>query len=413
MKRYLMTIFTGILLILSSNSYAKEDCEECHKKITVSVSHETVSCVKCHEPEGDHYALAADFKNNAKGCLSCHEEYEGMLKSPMHTRNKEKRYVKDIFEQYDPEFFGKNCEGCHVRSCMDCHAESNTPHKITKPGTRICLDCHNDYYIGADYTGLGIREDHERYQRGIKAAGKYHQKMLPDVHYEKGMDCGKCHSMKSLAIGRPSSKVCKDCHSTDKGVIEHSIDAHLQKMACSTCHAAWAPVEYGTFWMKFEEDARKDYFKWLKSPSEDYRKSSYKRFNRRPHIGVNKDGRYAPIRPMFINIFSLIRNKKALFENKVLSYDYRVFAPHTIRRETRLCPTCHEKKEAFLIYDNESRIFMPEKDGMPFKSFKNGKNANVFDGRAVTPYEYRDIHDLYTDNKTLQLKKWNNLLKVF
>jgi len=413
MKKYLMTIFTGILLILSSNSYAKEDCGECHEEIIVSASHESTTCIDCHEPEGDHYAPAADFKSGAKGCLKCHEEYTGMLESPMHTMDKEKLYVKDVFEQYDPDFFGKNCEGCHVNSCIDCHGENNTPHKITKPGTSVCLKCHNDYFVGADYSGLGIREDHERYQRGIEVAGKYHQAMLPDVHYEKGMDCGECHSMESLSSGKLSSKECNDCHIPDKNILEHSIDAHLLKMECSTCHAAWAAVEYGTFWIKFEGDARKDYFKWIKSPSEDYSKSSYKRYNRRPHIGVNEEGKYVPIRPMFINIFSLIRNQSAMLENKVLSYDYKVFAPHTIRRETRLCATCHENKEAFLIYDNESRIFMPEKDGMPFKSFKDGEKANIFGGRVVTHEEYELINELYMDNKTLQIKKWQDLLESF
>jgi len=66
-------------------------------------------------------------------------------------------------------------------------------------------------------------------------------------------------------------------------------------------------------------------------------------------LGINKAGKYAPIRPMFINVFSLIKGENALIENKVISYDYRIFSPHTIRRETRLCPTCHEDKETFLI----------------------------------------------------------------
>jgi len=89
--------------------------------------------------------------------------------------------------------------------------------------------------------------------------------MLPDVHYEKGMRCGNCHSMSSLANGKSSSKTCIDCHKPDKNVLEHRIQAHLTKMECSSCHAAWAPVEYGTFWIKFEENAITDYFRWVKN----------------------------------------------------------------------------------------------------------------------------------------------------
>lgn len=415
MKKFLMTGFIShlLILIIISTTCATENCINCHKDTLSLTTHKNTECIDCHPKNDNHYDLAADFATKAKGCLSCHKEYTNILNSPMHTRINEKNYANRVFERYDKSFFDKNCSGCHISSCTDCHSGNNNYHDISIPKSSSCLKCHNDYYVGADYTGLGIREDHERYQRGIKVNSVFHQKMLPDIHYEKGLECGECHSMSSLSKGERFSKNCIDCHKIDRNILEHSIDAHIDKMECSTCHAAWSAIEYGTFWIKFEGNAKIEYFRWVKSPSNYYRKSSYKRLNTRPHIGINEKGKYAPIRPQFINIFSLIRGNSAIVENKVLSYDYKIYTPHTIRRETRLCNSCHESKNTFLIFDNDTRIFMPEKDGLPFSSFTDGSLATISNGSIVTLEKYKDINKIFIEKRSLQIQKWQQVLEIF
>ena len=80
--------------------------------------------------------------------------------------------------------------------------------------------------------------------------------MLPDVHAERGMTCAACHTMRSLQEGKRAARTCRDCHpAPSRSVPEHSFAAHLEKMECVACHAAWAPQEYGTFLVR-AADAR-------------------------------------------------------------------------------------------------------------------------------------------------------------
>ena len=128
------------------------------------------------------------------------------------------------------------------------------------PGARLkndaCTRCHKGYFVGWDYQGRAPREDHARYQRGAVADGEPYLKMLPDVHAERGMTCAACHTMRSLQEGKRAAKTCRECHpAPSRDVPEHSFSAHLEKMECEACHAAWAPQEYGTFLVR-AHDAR-------------------------------------------------------------------------------------------------------------------------------------------------------------
>ena len=41
---------------------------------------------------------------------------------------------------------------------------------------------------------------------------------------------------------------------------EHAFSAHLEKMECEACHAAWAPQEYGTFLVRAQTPEQEEAF---------------------------------------------------------------------------------------------------------------------------------------------------------
>ncbi len=327
----------------------------------------------------ENAAKAADFSGGAEACLSCHGEYAGVLSSAMRTRIKEGLFIQKTFSGVDVNFGGKNCGGCHVQSCLDCHVTG-------KPAVNDCLRCHNVGNTGADYAGMGIREDHERYQRGPVFNGVNYMKMLPDVHFEKGITCGGCHTMRSIAGSGPA-KQCGECHSYSKKVIDHSIKEH-GNVACVSCHAAWSPAEYGAFYVRLRESASREYFRSVRQLNNEYVKSSFMRLNVPPHLGKNVNGRYVPIRPRLAFFTDVYRNNTAGRENRMLSNLWEPFTPHTVRLETLTCEACHNNRRKYILEKDEDRIFLPEKDGLEISGFHDSSFFRMDRGLFTTEEDY-------------------------
>ncbi len=182
----------------------------------------------------------------AAACLRCHESARGVLEGRMATRSGERALARRAFGVEGDRFFASACAGCHVAKCADCHGEE--PHRAGRPRNEACLRCHNGYSAGWEYEGRAPREDHARYRRGATAQGEPFLRMLADVHFERGMSCADCHTMKSLQEGKRAARGCRDCHTpAASSSPEHAIAAHLEKLSCVACHASWAAQEYGTF----------------------------------------------------------------------------------------------------------------------------------------------------------------------
>jgi hypothetical protein len=419
MTKFLATAFISLFLIsfflLTGGALALDtqgkDCKDCHE-LSLTGAHKNTPCKSCHAETSEHFAKAADFSGKAEGCLRCHEDYKNMLHSEMRTRDTEQKYAEDAFGSLDNRFFSKNCSGCHLTSCTDCH-EGKTPHDIVKPSTETCLKCHNGYFTGIEYIGLGQREDHERYDRGISHKGENYAKMLPDIHHEKGMDCAACHSMKSLAEGMKSSKSCTDCHEIKNTSIEHSVPEHMEKLECHSCHSAWASQEYGTFWIRFKNTKYSDYFRWLKSADDNYAKSSHTKIYSPPPLGINKAGKYSPVRPMFLAFCTyIVKDKVQGKENAMASNRFKAFFPHTVRRETVTCESCHANDRRLMRNSDDNRTFHPDEDGLPIKNFFNSREYYVANGRFINNEEYRTITGSSDEYKKLTVKKWIELNSV-
>jgi len=400
-----------MLLCLSSFGFALKSCTgSCHNDIVNVGNHKGVSCISCHVPDEKKHVKSVDFDT----CLACHKNYKDIRKASMYTKSNEKEFVHKVFDKVDMKFYDKNCNTCHVKSCSGCHEIDKKKHSIAKPGNKTCLKCHNSYFIGHEYVGLGIRDDHERYQRGIEFDNKSYMKMSPDIHFEKGLKCADCHDMASISKAGKSSKSCTDCHKkVDKTVIEHQIEKHMTKLECYTCHSSWVAMEYGTFWIKFENSSYKKYFRWLTYNNDEYAKSSFYKINDRVLIGKNKKGKYAPIRPEFIIFYTILKDDMVQGEeNEFLGGYFKAVFPHTIRRETVTCEYCHDNEKTYLLQKDEDRIFLPEKDGLKIKNFYNSKEFNMLNGNFISEEEFKKISKKDKKYYKFYIKKKKQILEL-
>jgi hypothetical protein len=205
--------------------------------------------------------------------------------------------------------------------------------------------------------------------------------MLPDVHFRAGLACTACHTMQSMLAGAKSARKCRDCHRPSLKIAAHRIGAHLDRLACTACHAAWSPQEYGTFFLRFTEPARKEDFDLRPLPSSEYLRSSYLRRQDLPPLGLDSSGLVSPIRPEFIAYYTDIgQARRGGRENLLLAAEWRAFSPHTIQRGTAGCAACHDNPRRFLAEPEAERIFLLRKDGLTLDSFWNRSGQRVVNG---------------------------------
>lgn len=404
----MLCIAVCFLDVNASSGIAGENCTLCHQ-VALKGIHAALPCTSCHGDKVKAIGNPASAVNRAVGCIGCHQGYGALFDHAMATGSREKSFVERTIGKSDPDFFRKNCNSCHLGGCTDCHG--GTGHAIAKATDRSCFACHKGYFVGTDYYGMAPREDSLRYQRGEVAYGETYLKMLPDVHAEAGLTCGACHSMNSLVSGAKSSKKCIDCHKVKRTVIEHGISAHLEKMECFACHSAWAPQEYGTFYLRFANSTSQDYFR-VKRNSGDYVKSAYLRKQDAPPLGINAGGKVSPIRPEFIMYFTDIRNDRPVgTENRLLSAEWKAFFPHTVRRGVVMCDGCHDNPRRFIMEKKEDRIYQLQADGMTLPSFWERTGQKVVNGDFLSISRYSQMSKKGPSYWRGYIEKWQRLIK--
>lgn len=347
-------------------------------------------------------APAAD---ESRACVSCHATARAVLGGPMAMRSGQRAFAHRAFGHADGEqFFSATCSGCHVASCGDCHGE--TAHPKRPPANDACLRCHRGYSAGWEFEGKAPREDHSRYQRGATSQGEPYLRMLPDVHFERGMTCADCHAMGSMHVGgrKPS---CRDCHpSPSPSVPEHAIAAHLETMECVSCHAAWAAQEYGTFLVRTAGDREAEAFAPLRAAGE-WRRSAHLRRQDAPPLGVNAAGRVAPVRPRYI---LLVSDSARSIENRLVAAEWRTFTPHTVRRGTVTCNGCHENARRFLLEADSDRIYRIDDDGIPLRSYFNSEGQTVVNGSFMPRERYERMNVKSPEYNRQAIRQWQNIL---
>jgi hypothetical protein len=367
------------------------------------------ACVTCHSPQPERGATTAPlFVERAEGCDVCHRGHGRIFEHAMGRRGGEKLFAQRTYGRFDSGFWGKNCDSCHLKGCSDCHGDAG---HIRKPTVADCQNCHKGYYTGWDYSGRAPREDNMRYQRGMAVNGETFLKMLPDVHYSAGMVCGDCHSMESLASGMKSSKQCRDCHRPGMKPVEHRIPAHMERLECYACHSAWAPQEYGTFFLRFRDPKLKEDFDLKAGGSPDYLRSAYLKKQDAPPLGINGRGRISPIRPFFIAYYTDIMSaRNSGPENTLLAAEWRAYFPHTIQRGSVTCEGCHDNPTRFLLEPEALRIYQLRKDGMQLESFWLQDGQRVVNGSFMDAGRYLRMSGKSPAYTKAYIEKWKTFL---
>jgi len=418
MVRWTMLCIAACWLALSAASgWGAENCKVCHR-VVLTGSHAALPCLSCHERESGTLADPAARAIRARGCVGCHAGYARIFDQAMGTRLKERLFVERSVGRFNAGFFENRCGSCHLTGCADCHGGSG--HQLARPRDRDCFACHRGYFVGTDYYGMAPREDSLRYRRGEKAYGQQFLKMTPDVHAEAGLSCGTCHGMASLIAGAKSSKGCRDCHRVSQRVVEHRIAAHLEKLECYACHAAWAAQEYGTFYLRFTESASQEDYEVAENAG-GWVKSAYLRKQDAPPLGLNAAGRVSPIRPQFQLYYSeLLYDRPVgnwssqgadIMENRLLAAEWKAFFPHTVRRGTVMCEGCHDNPRRYLMEPPEDRIYQLQADGMTLGSFWDRSGQRVVNGDFLPPARYRAVTARTPNYQRAYLEKWQGLIK--
>jgi hypothetical protein len=189
-------------------------------------------------------------------------------------------------------------------------------------------------------------------------------------------------------------------------VPEHAITAHVERMECVACHAAWAPQEYGTFLVKGGTQDQQESFSVLPAWGE-WRKSAYLRRQDAPPLGLNAAGRTAPIRPQFILFAS---DPARGWENRLLAAEWKAFTPHTVRRGTVTCGGCHEAPRRYLLEKDDERMYLLEKDGLPLRSFWNREGQRIANGSFFPENRHAEMNRKTPAYVRRHLEQWQKLL---
>ena len=399
-----------LLLVSVLPLWGADLCSLCHgREVRVTGAHRAVTCRECHQAAGRPLVRPDDRQHGSAGCVACHRNYQSIYLHPMATRAKEQGFVERSYGRKDRAFEQKNCAGCHLQGCGDCHGSG---HNLTRPSSDNCATCHKGYYVGWDYLGRAPRENHVRYQRGKEIEGETFLTMRPDVHRQRGMSCGSCHTMQSMLQGKTVAKGCRDCHSPSRSVPEHRIAAHLERMTCTACHAAWGAQEYGTFYLRFADGNVPEPFDQLTVLTSGYVYSAYLKRQDLPPLGVDLSGRIAPIRPQFIAYYGNYAGKRPLeLENQLLAAEWRVFTPHTIQRGVPLCDACHDNPRRFLLEPPAQRIYDLRKDGMGLDSFWSRTGQRVSNGSFIDERRYRALATKTPAYQRAYVDKWKRFVK--
>ncbi len=373
--------------------------------------HADLACADCHGSDVAKTPRPSSADSRAGGCTGCHRGYEKIFDQAMTTRTAEKSFAAQAFAAVDPDFFSNNCTSCHVSDCLDCHGGAG--HSIAATTQDECLACHKGYFVGREYLGMAPREDHPRYQRGPEFLGETSLKMRPDVHAEIGLECRDCHSMQSLIAGEKASKGCKDCHQARPQVVEHGIAAHMESMECYACHSAWAPQEYGTFYLRIGRDNTETAkrFKIDEPLDGDYLTRAYLRKQDVPPLGINERGSISPIRPQFIAYYSDLRGTGAPeVENRLVAAKWKAFFPHTVRSGTVMCDSCHNEGRRYLLEKEEDRQYRIDLDGLELSSFWNQQGQKISNGTFVSPQYFLKITEKNAAYTKAYVEKWKSLI---
>ncbi len=331
----------------------------------------------------------------AKKCMACHFNASGKYNAVGKKRN-------------------AGCASCHIPLDQKT-AKPLYGHKMQKQVKDVtCLTCHSNNYVGADYYGYFEHDYHEEYSTPFGAEpmfGTFQHRLIKDVHAVSGMMCRECHIKKKDEI--LTSKKCQECHggfirnpafqrnnmevlrdtspnskNLKIAIFDSTEIAHKsfhKNVECSACHAQWSFQDYGLhlfldetnnfqMWetQKWQGDqviidlletfSNDEYSVPLpKSPNRLNNESSrgvwYKGWTFRrwedPVLGINENGKYSIIRPMYQYYITYVDSNENIWLDSAIplqsngqpGWNWDAYSPHTVGKG-RKCESCHENPKA-------------------------------------------------------------------
>ena len=315
-------------------------------------------CVSCHGGQGmsdDKETAHQDMRREpiaAEACESCHDEVADHEKS-LHASLA--GYYNAVQQRTSPETwppveeaFGNHCESCHT-SCGQCHVSRPTnlgggltaghEFKAIPPMNLTCTACHGSR-IDMEYKGKN---------EGIPA----------DLHWTKvGMPCFACHTKDEMhgsmdfqptqRYDGPQTPGCSDadCHPDVTDSAPGHDAAHLETMACETCHAADYKNCYSCHVQKSDEDI--PYFKT--EPSVMDLKIGYN-----PRQSEDRPWKWVTLRHVPIDPDTFVYYGDNLLPNFNNLPTWAYATPHTTQRvapQAIECNNCHGNSDVFLTLDD-------------------------------------------------------------
>ena len=177
---------------LAAFTYMRNQCQRCHH------------AVKGRQTRGDYRGI---------GCSSCHMPYS----------------TEGFYEGKDPTVARDEPGHCLVHTIQSTRKAKVKMHDKEYSGIPIntCMVCHNrGKRIGVSFQGLMESPYASPYtkdgRRQPELRGKHYLAMHQDVHYQKGMLCGDCHTTLDVhgdgflaASNLAAVEIeCADCHGT-------------------------------------------------------------------------------------------------------------------------------------------------------------------------------------------------------
>ncbi|QBF83272.1 hypothetical protein EXU30_11605 [Shewanella maritima] len=409
-------------------------------------------CLRCHLWSDGHQR---DGDYRASGCAACHVEYSNAATYEGGDKAIDKT-------QKDRPRKHKMTTKVSVDQCQHCHNRGG------RTGVSYKGMMESDGY-GTPYTETGGKQG--------KLHGKHYNFLEADLHFDAGMSCIDCHTKDEMhGDGYLYTKKhlaveirCESCHGSTKSdatlktardnplnnvkregtkvilttkndgkqlevpqlfanpnlskegqVAMVKIAGHMEKLECSTCHAAWAPQCYGCHatqnvgkpngdWLdgsSIDESAKgkksnlnKKAYSWSES-------RSYVRWEM-PALGINSRGKVSTFVPGCQVFLTQVDGEKALVNNKTYTtkdgtsgLSHNPIQPHTMSKRSRTCEECHTNPKVLGlgsgVYDIERNFPEGQAPAFELERFvdEDGKQLQSTSHEGARPFNKQEMDNI-------------------
>ncbi|MCP4297406.1 MAG: hypothetical protein GY786_17535 [Proteobacteria bacterium] len=341
-----------------ADSYLRKLCVSCHlgndrKRKKHPIRNRGGGCSACHlKQSGMRNHPIINLKIGNEKCLGCHSRSSRISLNYMGLAEVDQKGDKsDYHYGYLPdkrmvERMPADIHYLAGMSCIDCHTVNEVMGTAKKAKTLKdqldiqCLDCHAVKINTKKWSQLSRRDLIRRALSDLKPGAENpevvaitQRKKTPLFHLSLG---GK-DRFQQLKLDGIKKKV-----PLISSQIYHSRKGH-ERLNCESCHSGWTPNCYGCHISYNPKGKQYDHLLKRKTPGR-WKEYRWAIRNGLPAMGVTRDNRITPFVPgMNITIDKGGKSKKI---------ETRVFAsvsPHTTRKKSRSCNSCHQNNGALGI----------------------------------------------------------------